>query len=94
MPTWLWPMRNNISVHPLGGCSIANNAQEGVVSANTDNRGQVFGYKGLYVADGSVIPTSLGADPAATISAISEWIAQGIVANPEMPSDNLHQSIK
>ncbi len=93
LPTWAWPIRNNIAVHPLGGCTIANNAQDGVVSANPDNRGEVFGYEGLYVADGSLIPSSLGANPAATISALSEWIAQGIIANPELPSDDLHQSI-
>ena len=77
LPTWTWPFRNNITVHPLGGCALAHDATQGVVSAGGD-RGQVFGYKGLYVADGSVLPGALGANPAATISAVSEWIAEGI----------------
>ena len=77
LPTWTWPLRNNITVHPLGGCALAQDAAQGVVSAGND-RGQVFGYKGLYVADGSVLPGAVGANPAATISAVSEWIAEGI----------------
>lgn len=77
LPTWTWPVRNNITVHPLGGCALALDAGHGVVSAG-EARGQVFGYKGLYVADGSVLPGAVGANPAATISAVSEWIAEGI----------------
>jgi len=86
LPTWTWPVRNNITVHPLGGCAIAHDPAQGVVSAGND-RGQVFGYKGLYVADGSVIPGALGVNPAATISAVSEWIAEGITGIA--PSDDL-----
>ncbi|MBI5891699.1 MAG: GMC family oxidoreductase [Nitrosomonadales bacterium] len=86
LPTWTWPLRNNITVHPLGGCALAHDAEQGVVSAGSD-RGQVFGYKGLYVADGSVMPGALGANPAATISAVSEWIAEGITGMP--PDDDL-----
>jgi cholesterol oxidase len=77
LPTWTWPVRNNITVHPLGGCTMAPDSGRGVVSAGNE-RGQVFGYKGLYVADGSVIPGAVGANPAATISAVAEWIAEGI----------------
>jgi cholesterol oxidase len=78
MPTWLWPVHNNITVHPLGGCALADSPEQGVVSANAGSRGQAFGYHGLYVADGSIMPTALGANPAATITALSEWIAHEI----------------
>ncbi len=78
MPTWLWPIRNNITVHPLGGCALADAPEAGVVSALPGSRGQAFGYLGLYVADGSLMPTALGANPAATISALAEWIAHDI----------------
>jgi len=78
MPTWLWPVHNNVTVHPLGGCALADTAEQGVVSAKDGSRGQVFDYKGLYVADGSLMPTALGANPAATITALSEWIAHEI----------------
>ena len=40
--------------------------------------GQVFGYQGLYVADAALLPTAVGANPVATISALSEKVAEGI----------------
>ncbi len=81
MPNWLWPINNNVTVHPLGGCALADSPQLGVVSARDGSRGQVFGYQGLYVADGSLMPTALGANPAATITALSEWIAHEMTGN-------------
>ncbi|MGQ0711865.1 MAG: GMC family oxidoreductase N-terminal domain-containing protein [Rhodoferax sp.] len=78
MPTWLWPLRNNVTVHPLGGCALADSVDEGVVCAADGRRGQVFGYEGLYVADGSLMPTALGANPCATIAALAEWIAHDL----------------
>jgi cholesterol oxidase len=86
-PTWTWPLRNNITVHPLGGCALADSPEQGVVSATAESRGQVFGYQGLYVADGSLVPGSLGANPSATIAALSEWIAEGITG--QAPDDTL-----
>ena len=77
-PTWRWPIRNNITVHPLGGCAIAESADKGVVSSHDGERGQVFGYYGLYVADGSLLPGPVGANPSATIAALAEWIAHDI----------------
>ena len=53
--------------HPLGGCRIAKNADEGVV----DEYGRVFGYKNLYIADASIIPSTLGVNPSLTISALA-----------------------
>ncbi len=45
-----------IAVHPIGGCVMGESAETGVV----DTKGEVFGHKGLFVVDGSIIPTSLG----------------------------------
>ncbi|HYD59475.1 MAG TPA: GMC family oxidoreductase N-terminal domain-containing protein [Noviherbaspirillum sp.] len=87
MPTWLWPIKNNVTVHPLGGCALADSPDQGVVSAKEGSRGQVFGYQGLYVADGSLMPTALGANPVATITALSEWIAHEITG--AMPDADL-----
>lgn len=87
MPTWLWPIKNNVTVHPLGGCALADSPVDGVVSAADGSRGQVFGYQRLYVADGSLMPTALGANPVATITALSEWIAHEITG--ELPDAEL-----
>jgi cholesterol oxidase len=78
LPTWNWPLRNNITVHPLGGCVLAESDAQGVVSADRQRFGQVFGYQGLYVADGAIVPTASGSNPVATIAALSEMVAEGI----------------
>jgi cholesterol oxidase len=43
------------TAHILGGCSIGRDRQHGVV----DSSGEVFGYRGLYVMDGSMIGANL-----------------------------------
>ncbi len=78
IPTWLWPLRKNVTVHSLGGCVLADDQSTGVTDANRASFGQVFGYKNLYVSDGAIVPTAVGANPIATISALSEMVAEGI----------------
>jgi cholesterol oxidase len=73
-PSWLLG-RRLITVHPLGGCRMADSPQHGVVN----DRGAVYGQPGLYVADGSIIPSSLGVNPAFTIAALAEKIAEQII---------------
>ena len=48
---------------------------EGVV----DGFGRVFNYPGLYVADGSVMPGAVGANPALTIAAFADRMAERIL---------------
>ena len=64
-----------LTVHPLGGCPMGRNAGEGVV----DSFGEVFGYPGLYVADGSVMPGPVGANPSLTIAALADRFADKMV---------------
>ena len=56
------------TAHCLGGCVIADSPERGVV----DHRHRVFGYKNMYVCDGSVIAANLGVNPSLTITALAE----------------------
>ena len=58
-----------------------------MTSADLKTFGQVFGYKNRYVSDGAIVPTAVGANPTATISALSEMVAQGITC--EVPNSFL-----
>jgi cholesterol oxidase len=65
-----------LTYHPLGGCPMADSPRHGVVSPY----GEVFGYPGLYVADGSIVPTAIGRNPSYTIAALAERVAEAIVS--------------
>jgi cholesterol oxidase len=73
-PTWsFFNLGHLITAHPLGGCPMGDDHYQGAV----DIYGRVFAadgstHKGLYVTDGSVIPSALGVNPFMTISALTE----------------------
>jgi cholesterol oxidase len=75
-PTWSnHVVKTLVTVHPLGGCAMGRDARFGV----TNHRGQVYAdttgtavHDGLFVADGSVIPTPVGVNPLLTITALAE----------------------
>jgi long-chain-alcohol oxidase len=48
-----------------------------------DERGQVFGVSGLYVADASAFPASSGVNPMLTVVAIATCVAEGIANGEE-----------
>jgi cholesterol oxidase len=64
-------LSKNVTAHPLGGVPMGADPWTGVV----DSYGQVFGHPGLYVADGSVVPGPVGANPSMTIAALAERFA-------------------
>jgi cholesterol oxidase len=73
-----------VTVHPLGGCNMADDASSGV----TNDVGNVFSgdqgtttFPGLYVLDGAIIPLPLGTNPLFTISALAERASKLIIEN-------------
>jgi len=77
IPFWDQTRKTQFVVHPLGGCPMGRSAAEGVV----DSMGRVFKgnsgiYEGLYVVDGSILPSSLGVNPSLTIAALAFRIAE------------------
>jgi len=66
----------SITVHPLGGCPMGKTDAEGVVDPES---GCVHNYKGLHVADGSVMPGTVGTNPSFTIAAVSNRFAKAIL---------------
>jgi cholesterol oxidase len=56
------------TAHCLGGCVIAGSPEHGVV----DHHNRLFGYKNMYVCDGSVVAANLGVNPSLTITALAE----------------------
>jgi cholesterol oxidase len=73
-PIWYLGTRV-ITVHPLGGTPMGRNAEEGVV----DEWGEVYNHPGLYVADGSVMPGPVGANPSLTIAAMANRFADRLI---------------
>jgi len=61
-----------LTAHPLGGCPMGADARSGVV----DSYGEVFGYPGLFVADGSIMPGPVGPNPSFTIAAMAGRIGK------------------
>jgi cholesterol oxidase len=79
--TPLWLFKRVITVHPLGGVPMGASPAEGVV----DGWGEVFGYPGLHVVDGSVMPGPVGPNPSLTIAAFAERAAAHITEITEGP---------
>jgi cholesterol oxidase len=73
-PTWS-ALKYLVTPHPLGGCGMGVTREDGVV----DHRGAVFGYPGLYVIDGAIVPEPLGVNPSRTIAALAERAAGLII---------------
>ena len=67
-------LHTSTTAHILGGCSMGGSPKDGVVS----NKGELFNYPNLYVADGSVVSANLGVNPSLTITALSEHIMSKI----------------
>ncbi|MFB0612095.1 GMC oxidoreductase [Aurantiacibacter poecillastricola] len=60
--------------HPMGTCRMGHEPKDSV----TDAQGQVWNKPGLYVADASVFPGSLGLNPGLTVAAHALRVARSI----------------
>jgi choline dehydrogenase-like flavoprotein len=64
------------SAHQMGTCRMGRDARTAVC----DERGAVFGVRGLFMADASAFPASSGVNPMITIMALAHHTAQRIKA--------------
>jgi len=65
-----------MAFHPLGTARADASAERGVVDGDL----AVHGVDGVHVADGSVVPSSLGVNPQITIMALATRLALGLLA--------------
>jgi choline dehydrogenase-like flavoprotein len=63
------------SGHPMGGCALGGDARRAVA----DSRGRSWDVDGLYIADSSLLPTSLGVNPCYTVYTLGRYIGGKMV---------------
>jgi choline dehydrogenase-like flavoprotein len=73
-----------VSAHVMGGCPLGPDPRRAVV----DPTGRYRELENLYVFDGSLFPTSIGANPQLSIYAITAKLASGLaeLLAPRPPS--------
>lgn len=84
-PIWTEPAgRKVITVHPVGGCGMGDDASNGVI----DDRCRVFSgtagsavHPRLYVCDGAAMPGPVGVNPLLTITAVAERAMELLAAD-------------
>jgi choline dehydrogenase-like flavoprotein len=64
------------TAHLMGTCRMSARAEQGVVSP----RGEVWDAPGLYIADASVMPGTIGVNPQVTIMALARLIGEALVS--------------
>lgn len=64
------------TAHLMGTCRMSAREDGGVVN----HKGEVWDMKGLYIADASVMPGTIGVNPQVTIMALARLIAESLIA--------------
>jgi len=64
------------SAHVNGTCRLGTNPR----TAGADPNGEVFGARGVFVADGSLLPTAPGVNPQETIMALATHVSERIAS--------------
>lgn len=66
-----------VSAHVMGGCTMSNDVKLGIVSSS----GRYHGISNLSVHDGSLFPTSIGANPQLSIYGITARLASNLATH-------------
>jgi cholesterol oxidase len=74
----MWLRKRIITAHPVGGAPMGRDRSVGVC----DGYGEVFGYPGLYIADGAVMPGAVGTNPSLTIAALADRMCTRLLEQP------------
>ena len=78
------------SAHQMSSCRMAPTPETGPVSPS----GETFECAGLFVADGSVLPTSLGINPMITIESFAHMISRNVLSSISAQYPQLESKIK
>ncbi len=74
----MWLRKRVITAHPVGGAPMGRDSSAGVC----DPYGEVFGYPGLYIADGAAMPGPVGPNPSLTIAALADRMCTRLLEKP------------
>ena len=74
----MWLSKRIITAHPVGGAPMGRDPSAGVC----DSYGEVFGYPGLYIADGAAMPGPVGPNPSLTIAALADRMCSRLLEKP------------
>jgi choline dehydrogenase-like flavoprotein len=78
-----------MAFHPLGTARADSRPDHGVVDANQ----KLYGAEGIYVSDGSVVPSSIGVNPQITIMALATRLAYHLLGKPAPDDEPEPESI-
>ncbi len=74
----MWMSKRIITAHPVGGAPMGRDPSVAVC----DPYGEVFGYPGLYIADGAAMPGPVGPNPSLTIAALADRMCTRLLDKP------------
>ncbi|MGO9767542.1 MAG: GMC oxidoreductase [Myxococcaceae bacterium] len=66
-------IKKPLTVHAWGGACFGPTLERGVI----DHRGEVYGNRGLFVADAAALPAAAGTPPSLAIAAWARHVADG-----------------
>jgi cholesterol oxidase len=78
-----------MTAHCIGGACMGHGRAHGVC----DGKNRVFGYRNMYVCDGSVLSANLGVNPSLTIAALTEHAMSHIVPASQQTWDAIGEEV-